>query len=153
MYLVFIAFDICDYYGSITEELFIEALTWARRISNINDDEWEVIMEAKRSLLFDGMELWKKRGENDFRIAMGSWDGAESTDIVGLFLLNKLKELKIDLGLYRDDGLAALRCTARQAEKTKQRLIQIFSNYGLKLEVDANHKKVKFLDVTLENGL
>ena len=153
--LTFIAFDICDYYGSITEELFVEALTWAKRISNISDDEWEVIMEAKRSLLFDGKELWKKRGEKVFHIAMGSWDGAESTDIVGLFLLNKLVELKIELGLYRDDGLAALRCTARQGEKIKQKLIQIFSNYGLKLEVDANHKIVNFLDVTfdLENGI
>ena len=40
-------------------------------------------------------------------VTMGSYDGAESTDLVGLFLLHQLKHLPIDIGLYRNDGLAA----------------------------------------------
>ena len=38
---------------------------------------------------------------------MGSYDGAESCDIVGLFLLSQLQDLDIDIGLYRDDDLGA----------------------------------------------
>ena len=37
---------------------------------------------------------------------MGSFDSAEVTDLVGLFLLSKLQGLGVTIGLYRDDGLA-----------------------------------------------
>ena len=39
---------------------------------------------------------------------MGSFDGAEVCELVGLYLLNKIKPLlgSNNVGLYRDDGLA-----------------------------------------------
>ena len=148
--LKFIQFDICDYYGSISDNLFREAIDWARRVTLVSDDEVDILFQTKKSLLFDGKDTWKKRGNSDFNIGMGSWDGAESTDLVGLFLLNKLKNLHADICLYRDDGLLVTRGTARQNEKLKQELIKIFQKYGLKLEVDANHTKVNFLDITLD---
>ena len=39
---------------------------------------------------------------------MGAPDGAEVCELVGLFLLNEVKENfpKLNFGLYRDDGLA-----------------------------------------------
>ena len=39
---------------------------------------------------------------------MGSLDGAEMCELVGLYLLNKIKPLlgSNSVGLYRDDGLA-----------------------------------------------
>ena len=42
---------------------------------------------------------------------MGSYDGAEICELVGLFILDKLRaEFKNDnIGLYRDDGLAAFK--------------------------------------------
>ena len=41
---------------------------------------------------------------------MGSLDGAETSELVGLYILNKIKqELPHDhIGLYRDDGLAII---------------------------------------------
>ena len=41
---------------------------------------------------------------------MGSYDGAEVCELVGLFLLNKLAVTfgKVNVGLYRDDGLLIL---------------------------------------------
>ena len=36
---------------------------------------------------------------------MGSYDGAEICDLVGLYLLSQLQNLKLNIGLYRDDGL------------------------------------------------
>ena len=37
---------------------------------------------------------------------MGSYDGAETCELVGSFLLSQLQDLNINLGLDRDDGLA-----------------------------------------------
>ena len=42
-----------------------------------------------------------------FDVTMGSYDGAQVTDLVGLFILHKLKQEipQINFGLYRDDGI------------------------------------------------
>ena len=37
---------------------------------------------------------------------MGSFDGAEVCELVGLYLLSQLQHLAMNVGLYRDDGLA-----------------------------------------------
>ena len=44
---------------------------------------------------------------------MGSFDGVEICELVGLYLLNKLSKLlgNGNVGLYRDDGLAAIKRT------------------------------------------
>ena len=50
----------------------------------------------------------KKNGNPLFDVTMGSFDGAEVCELVGLYLLNKIKSLlgSNNVGLYRDDGLA-----------------------------------------------
>ena len=42
-----------------------------------------------------------------FDVTMGSYDGAEVCELVGIFILNILAKLfgKSNVGLYRDDGL------------------------------------------------
>ena len=55
---------------------------------------------------------------------MGSYDGAEILELVGLFILNHLgkKFGKKNIGLYRDDGLAIIKNRSeRLADKTKKR--------------------------------
>ena len=82
---------------------------------------------------------------------MGSHDGAETCDIVGLFLLSELADLPIQVGLYRDDLLASSRLTKRQNEIAKQKVCRIFAANGLKITgTEANKKTVDFLDVTLD---
>ena len=83
-------------------------------------------------------------------VGMGFFDGAETCELVGLFLLSKLNNLNINLGLYRDDGLGVCCLTARQVEKLKQEMCKIFKAYNLKITTDVNHKSVNFLDVTLD---
>ena len=48
---------------------------------------------------------------------MGSYDGAEVCELIGIYLLNNIKHLfNGNVGLYRDDGLAILRnCSPFQA--------------------------------------
>ena len=42
---------------------------------------------------------------------MGAYDGAEVCELVALYILYKLEQVihRDDMGLYRDDGLAAVR--------------------------------------------
>ena len=79
---------------------------------------------------------------------MGSFDGAEVCELIGIFLLQKLSHININIGLYRDDGLGASRLTARQTEIAKKKLCSVFKEHGLKITIEANVKIVNFLDVT-----
>ena len=86
-----------------------------------------------------------------FDVTMGSYDGAEVCELVGLFLLHKLRENKVeDVGVYRDDGLEALKMTPRQMEQTKKTICRVFAEYGLKISIETNKKTVNFLDVTFD---
>ena len=49
-----------------------------------------------------------KKGNSIFDVGMGSFDGAEICEVVGLFLLAQLQPLKIELGLYCDDCSASV---------------------------------------------
>ena len=72
---------------------------------------------AHESLLFDKGTAWsKKNSDNRFDITMhGSFDGAEVRELVGLYILSILsrKYGKSQIGLYRDDGLAAFRSNSQ----------------------------------------
>ena len=55
-----------------------------------------------------GYNPWVKQGNTNFDVTMGSFDGAEVCELVGLFVLEKIKSTlnSPNIGLYRDDGLA-----------------------------------------------
>ena len=36
--------------------------------------------------------FWTKKGDENFDVAQGSFDGAEGTDLVGLFMLSELEK-------------------------------------------------------------
>ena len=87
-----------------------------------------------------------------FDVAMGSYDRAEVIELVGLFILHKLKTKfnNKNIGLYRDDGLAAFRNMGpRTADNIRKKFQQIFDEVDLKITVQANLKIVNFLDITL----
>ena len=66
-------------------------------------------------------------------------------------LLSQLNQIPgIEIGLYRDDGLAVLNQTPREIERAKKEICRIFVRDNLKITVDANKKVVNFLDVTLD---
>ena len=94
---------------------------------------------------------WKKKNaENCFHINMGSFDGAEICELVGipiLFLLsNKLD--KQSAGLYRDDGLVLLNEISKQKRDwIRKGIIEIFKNAGFKITIKTNLHIVEFLDV------
>ena len=56
---------------------------------------------------FSNNEIRVKKDYPNFDVTMGSFDGAEVCELVGLYLLNILKSEfgGKNIGLYRDDGL------------------------------------------------
>ena len=150
----FISFDIVDFYPSISEKLLDQALSWASSLAPISKDEISVIKHARKSLLFNNGKPWiKKDSSSLFDVTMGSFDGAEICELVGLFILNHLGSRfgKQNIGLYRDDGLAILKNkSARLADKTRKELHKIFEQFDLKITAEANLQVVNFLDVTFD---
>ena len=96
----------------------------------------------------------KKDGSNImFDVTMGSFDGAEICELVGLFILNHLGKRfrKENIGLYRDDGLAIIKSkSARILDKTRKELHKIFEQFDLKITAEVNLNVVNFLDVTFD---
>ena len=62
----------------------------------------------------------------------------------------ELSHLPIKAGLYRDDLLSVSSLSAREVEKTSQKMRDIFRSHGLGLKIEANLKVTEFLDVLLD---
>lgn len=145
----FIKFDIVSFYPSISEELFNNAINWAKQFYKFNKLEMEIIQNARKSVLFYENNPWVKKDGKDFDITMGSYDGAEACELVGLYILDKIKTI-IDpknVGLYRDDGLAAIPGSGPAVERTRKQVCEIFHKLGLNVTTEANLTQTDFLDI------
>ena len=144
----FICFDIENFYPSISQDLLNKALDFASNYDNITADERNIIIHAKSSILIHKNHPWQKKGNTTFDVTMGSFDGAKTCELVGSYLLSQLQHLNINVGLYRDDGLAITNASPRDTENTKKEVCRIFNNNGLSITIEANKKIINFLDVT-----
>ena len=86
----FICFDIIEFYPSISEELLNRTLDFASVYDTISEDERGIILQPKKSLLSHNKDLWQKKSNSTFDVAMGSYDSAETCELVGCYLLSKL---------------------------------------------------------------
>ena len=102
-------FNIEEFYRSISIELLLKAIVYAKTLVNISDEEIETIMHSRNSLLFNKRDIWiEKNGGPDFDVTMGSFDGVELCELVGLYILHISGEKyeKHRIGLYCDNRLA-----------------------------------------------
>ena len=84
---------------------------------------------------------------------MGSYDGAEVCELVGLYLLSQLTVLTGNefIGLYRDDGLAISPCTSGHlADQLRKKIVAIFKNNKLDITTECNLVQTDFLDLNLD---
>ena len=58
---VFITFDVCDFYPSITEEPLLKSLEYASKFTSINPEDRQIIIHAKKSLLFHQNSPWTQK--------------------------------------------------------------------------------------------
>ena len=103
----------------------------ASAYDNITNDERNIIIHAKNSILIHKQQASQKKGDTTFDVTMGSYDGAETCELVGGFLLSQLQNLDVDIGLYRDDGLAISNAAQRDTENIKKEICRVFkTNMG-----------------------
>ena len=150
----FIKFVMAEFYPSISEDLLNKSIDYAKSFTTIGENVINAIKLARKSLLFSKDGTWVKKSGNElFDVTMGSFDGAEVCELVGLYLLDKLSELlgKDNVGLYRDDGLAAVKSTSGPVKMRKN--ITLFKNEGLGITIDTNLIETDFLDVTFSKNV
>ena len=58
--LYFIKFDVIDYYPSITENLLIDAIAFARDHTHVSEDEVKILLNARKQLIVDSTDIWQK---------------------------------------------------------------------------------------------
>ena len=100
----FINFDIVEFYPSIIEKLLLKAIEFTKQYDVVQNHEKDIIIHAKRTIVLNGEDPWKKKDSNNglFDVTMGSFDGAESCELVVCYMLSLLQP-KYDksIGLYR----------------------------------------------------
>ena len=89
-------------------------------------------MNSRKPLSFSNNEIRVEKGNSNFDITIGSFNGAEVCELVGLYLLNILKKESCgkNIGLYRDDSLSCF-------------------EYKSGLELKKKKSYVKFLKITV----
>lgn len=148
----FMMFDVKDFYPSISETLLKEALNFAKQHTQVTKNDLDVIMHARKSLLFNEDHVWIKKEGGLFDVTMGAYDGAEICELVGTYMLSLVtgKINKNNIGLYRDDGLAVTKNqSGPQNERTKKFLQKVFKDRGLDIIIQCNMKVADYLDITL----
>ena len=79
---------------------------------------------------------------------MGIFDSAEVCELVGLYLLNKIKPLlgSNNVGFYRDDGLAIVhKASGPKVDRLRKYIISLFRDEGLSITIDTNLMETDFL--------
>ena len=108
-------------------------------MTTIEEKVIRTIYHSRKSLLFDRDNVWVKKDNPAFDMTMGSYDGAELCELVGLYLLDLIaKEFdKKYFGLYRDDGLGCFEnISGPDSERIKKKIIKVFKSNGLNITVD-----------------
>ena len=130
-----------------------KAIDHAKQYVRITDEDINTIMHSRKSLLFNNEAAWVKKNGNVFDVTMGSYDGAEVCELVGLYILFKLRRIcdRENIGLYRDDGLAVFKDkSGPELERIKKEIVKSFKELGLRIVIHMNLKIVNFLDITLD---
>ena len=151
----FLQFDISEFYPSITEDLIRNSLEFAKSHTPIDQEDEELIMACRKSVLFNKGKVWTKKNK-DFDVAMGAQDGVEIAELTGIYLLKEVGEYlsslgeKFHAGLYRDDGLIYLEnANGPLISKIEKALHRILKQNQLKITIEQKGHTVNFLDVTL----
>ena len=141
------------FYPSITERLFTNAIQFAKQITEISDYDMSLINQSRKTFFNEKIPCVKKDGTEDFDVPMGCFNRAEVYELVGTFILNKLKNVFLNntFGLYRDDGLAIIKgFSGPEIERLKRNVVKTFKDYGLNITIEANLHTVNYLDVTFD---
>ena len=75
----FLLYDIESFYSSISLKLLEDAINFAKTVCNISEQDTLIIIQARRTLLFNNGEPWVKNvGNEELDVSMECFDGAET---------------------------------------------------------------------------
>ena len=83
-------------------------------------------------------------------MTMGSFNGAETCELVGMFMLDQLKQTNLNLGFYRDDGLGVTNLKGQPLEAKRLQIQQTFHEHDLRVNITSNLEATDFLDIFLD---
>ena len=150
--------DIESYYPSISEELLDKAIKFASENVGMDidfDDETiKIIKHCRKTILCYNNDIWlKKNNTSLFDVAMGAKDSAEICELVGLYILQLIKDKfpQLDIGLYRDDALGCYDASMPGHERSvlEKGIHEVFKSINLKIDLNLEKIQVNFLDITL----
>ena len=121
----FIQFDIDNFYSSVSEKLLKDTVNWASTLTEIPEKTREIIFQVRNTFLFHRGQTYNKKINPNCNVAMGSFDSAEITNLVGLYILSLLSHLPVVVGLYRDDGAVLSRLNPHETENVKKEICRI----------------------------
>ena len=134
------------------ESIFKKSILFAKEYHHIPDRDVRIIDHCRKSLLFHENESSKKKKmESCFDMTMGSYDGAEICELVGIYILICLATIikRSDCRLYRDNSLVIWHNgNGQQIDHTHKNLIKIFKDVGFSIGIETNSRVVDFLDIT-----
>ena len=106
-----IQLDIKEFYRSITEQTLNKGISFASNYTTNSAEDIRNIKHRRKLLLLHIEQAWKeKESSGCFDVTMGSYDGAELCELIGVFMQSVLQDVinKEAMGLYRDDELIVL---------------------------------------------
>ena len=106
-----IQLDIKEFYRSVTEQTLNKAISFASNYTTNSAEDIRNIKHRRKLLLLHIEQAWKeKESSGCFDVTMGSYDGAELCELIGVFMQSVLQDVinKEAMGLYRDDELIVL---------------------------------------------
>ena len=68
-------------------------------------------------------------GNSSFDVTMGSFEGTELCELIGLHILHKIQQkIKCNIGLYKGDELGVINNTPVETENFEKKLCKIFKD-------------------------
>ncbi|GFS27307.1 hypothetical protein ElyMa_005256200 [Elysia marginata] len=121
-----LSFDICKFYHSVAKEKHYKSLLFAWDYVTISEDEVDIIAHTKRARYDKEEQQWCNTNTNynvansNLELTIESFDGAETCELAGLYLLFQLQLLDFEVRLYRDGGLAMTNKSPQQKRRDKE---------------------------------
>ena len=90
-YTTFIQLDITDFYPSISKDLLINSIIFAKKYTNITKNELDIILACRRFISINNYNTWVKNLTDNFDVTMGLFDSSLIAELVGICILDKKK--------------------------------------------------------------
>ena len=130
----------------------MRSLNHAREYTDITEEEIDIILASRKSVLSDSRRSWVKSHVDNFDVPVGAYDSTQVADLVGIYILDTLGRMVNleQVKLYNDDGIIYIPdSNGPKTFSIQKKIIRTFELLGLRIQIASNLKIVDFLDVTL----